>query len=190
MGLALFTPFALAASVFYIAHHIIVKTNLFLISGVVEHLGGSPELKKLGGLYQQQTFLAFLFLIPALSLAGIPPFSGFFAKLGLAQAGFAMEQYVIVGIAIAVSLLTLFSMTKIWNEAFWKPRTEIEPAPSDVSGDALYTRRKVWLIPIIALAAVTLMIGFGAGPIFELALEAGEELMDPAGYIQVVLGGP
>lgn len=183
MGLGLFTPLALAASVFYIAHHIIVKTNLFLVSGVVERLSGTFELKKLGGLYQAQPGLALLFLVPAMSLAGLPPLSGFFAKLGLVQAGLPLGQYVIVGIALGVSLLTLFSMLKIWNEAFWKPLDDRSPMTDG-------HRISVALIaPIVLLAMLTLLIGFGAGPIFALAVRAGAELMNPAGYIQAVLGG-
>jgi multicomponent Na+:H+ antiporter subunit D len=183
MGLGLFTPLGLAASVFYIAHHIIVKTNLFLVSGVVERLSGTFELKKLGGLYQTHPGLALLFLVPAMSLAGLPPLSGFFAKLGLIQAGLPLEQYAIVGIALGVSLLTLFSMLKIWNEAFWKPLADNQPAADNrPTPIALFA-------PIVLLATLTLVIGFGAGPIFALALRAGEELMNPAGYIQAVLGG-
>jgi multicomponent Na+:H+ antiporter subunit D len=52
-------------------------------------------------------------LIPALSLAGIPPFSGFFAKLVLIRAALEIEQYAIAGVALAVGVLTVFSMTKI-----------------------------------------------------------------------------
>jgi multicomponent Na+:H+ antiporter subunit D len=181
MGLGLFTPLGLAAAVFYIAHHIIVKTNLFLLSGVVARINGTFQLKSLGGVYRAQPALALLFLIPAMSLAGLPPLSGFFAKLGLIQAGLLLEQYFIVGIALGVSLLTLFSMLKIWNEAFWKP-LDRQPMTDD---------RRIsiaLLIPIVLLALLTLLIGFGAGPIFGLALRAGAELMRPAEYIRAVLG--
>lgn len=185
MGLGLFTPLALAGSVFYIAHHIIVKTNLFLVSGVVERLGGSPELKKLGGLYQAQPGLALLFLVPAMSLAGLPPLSGFFAKLSLVRAGLEAGQYIMVGVALGVGLLTLFSMLKLWGEAFWKP------APQTAAGrdprSAINLRD--WLVPIGFLAALTILIGLGAGPAFNFALRAGEQLMDPSIYIQAVMGG-
>ena len=87
MGLALFSRLAIAGAVFYIFHHIIVKTNLFLISGLVNHIKGTFALKKLGGLYKSQPFLAFLFIIPAFSLAGIPPLSGFWAKFLLFDQG-------------------------------------------------------------------------------------------------------
>ncbi|MEW6334593.1 MAG: proton-conducting transporter membrane subunit, partial [Thermodesulfobacteriota bacterium] len=81
MGLGLATHLGLAGSVFYIFHHVIVKTNLFLVSGVAARLGKSYELKRLGGLYRDHPWLAALFLIPAFSLAGMPPLSGVWAKL-------------------------------------------------------------------------------------------------------------
>jgi multicomponent Na+:H+ antiporter subunit D len=188
MGLGLFTAGALAASVFYIVHHIIVKTNLFLVSGVVRVMGGSFELKELGGLYRTSPLLAVLFLVPAMSLAGIPPLSGFVAKLGLVQAGLEVEQYALVGVALAVSALTLLSMTKIWAEAFWKRAPEgasiqLEARPPEVAG------RVSLVAPIVLLAAITVSIGLLAEPVFAVALEAGEQLMDPQRYIDAVLGG-
>jgi multicomponent Na+:H+ antiporter subunit D len=186
MGLGLFTPLALAGSVFYITHHIIVKTNLFLVSGVVKRLHGTLELKKLGGLYQLMPLLGILFLIPALSLAGIPPLSGFFAKLSLVQAGLEKGGYFIVGVSLAVSLLTIFSMMKLWNEAFWKksPRGDEENL-SHISKQKWMTM----LAPITVLAVITVVIGLGASPTFALALRASEQLMDPSVYIQAVMEG-
>jgi multicomponent Na+:H+ antiporter subunit D len=177
---------ALAGSVFYIMHHIIVKTNLFLISGVACRLGGSFELKELGGLYRSSPGLAILFLIPALSLAGMPPLSGFFAKLLLVQAGLRTEQYAIVAIALVVGLLTLFSMTKIWAEAFWKnPPTAKAERQAMTSGD-----RSKLLFPIGLLAALTVTIGLAAEPVFLLAIRAAEQLVDREAYIRAVLGAP
>ncbi len=180
MGLGLFTPLALAASVFYIIHHIIVKTNLFLVSGIAQRFGGSFELKKLGGLYERRPVLGALFLIPALSLAGVPPLSGFFAKFLLVKAGLDVESYTIVGISLAVSLLTLYSMTKIWAEAFWKPAPQSAPRVPQSAGAALW-------VPAITLSALTLVIGAAAGPLFELSRTAAEQLLNPQYYIQAVL---
>ena len=185
MGLGLFTPLALAGSVFYIAHNIIVKTNLFLVSGVVERLGGSPNLKKLGGLYESRTGLALLFLIPAMSLAGMPPLSGFFAKLSLVQAGLEVGQYLIVAAALGVSLLTLFSMVKLWAEAFWKSA----PQPDTTNNAAPDINVPFCLLPIALLTLATVIMGVGAGFSFTIALQAGEQLMNPALYIQAVIGG-
>jgi multicomponent Na+:H+ antiporter subunit D len=186
MGLGLFTPLALAGSVFYIIHHIIVKTNLFLISGVVRWLGGSYRLHKLSGLYRSYPGVAFLFLVPALSLAGIPPLSGFWPKLALLQAGLQQEQYAIVVAALLTSLLTLLSMTRIWSEAFW---TE-GPAASSSAGDPVYPFN-AWLLrllPVAALAAFVVIIGLLAEPLFDLSMRAAEQLLNPAGYVETVLG--
>jgi len=184
LGLGLFTPLALAGSVFYIIHHIIVKTNLFLVSGVVQRRRGTLELERLGGLYRRAPLLSALFLVPALSLAGLPPLSGFWAKLTLVRATLQTQQYVLAATALLVGLLTLFSMTKIWGKAFWQepadPVGETEP-PSGASRLALY-------LPMIFLASLTLALGLTAEPLFALSLRAAEQLLHPAGYCAAVLG--
>ena len=186
MGLALFTPLALLGAVFYVVHHIIVKTNLFLVGGVAHRIGGSFALKDLGGLYRAHPWLAVLFLIPALSLAGLPPLSGFWAKLTILRAGLEAEAYVAVGVAVVAGLLTLISMTKIWNEAFWKalPDDPTRAEPTRASMAAL-------IAPIVVLAVVTLSIGLSAEPLVLLAERAATELLDPSAYVVAVLGdGP
>jgi multicomponent Na+:H+ antiporter subunit D len=179
LGLAVYTPLALAASVFYLFHHIIVKTNLFLISGITRHLQGSDHLKDLGGLYRHYPFLAILFLIPALSLGGIPPLSGFFAKFMIIKATLITEEYLLVIIALVVGVLTLYSMTKIWSEAFWTPeKTHLLARP---------LIPPTMLIPVIIMAAVTISIGIFADILLQLCDIAGEQLMNPSHYIQAVL---
>jgi len=181
MGLGLYSPLALAGSVFYITHHIIVKTNLFLISGIARRLGGSYRLDRLGGLYLARPALAVLFIISAFSLAGIPPLSGFFAKLSLVVAGLEAGGYAIVATALGVSLLTLLSMAKIWTEAFWKDA----PQPLPAAGTDAGMRRL--LLPAALLAGLTLCLGLGAEAMFAIATRAGEQLMDPAEYVRAVL---
>lgn len=184
MGLGLFTQLALAGTVFYIIHHIVVKTNLFLVAGAVNKLKGSYDLDKLGGLYKDRPGLAILFMIPAMSLAGLPPLSGFFAKLILVIAGVQERSWIIVSVALIVSLLTLFSMTKIWANAFWKAEPNGTESIPSLPGN--------WyclLMPMVALAAVTICIGLFAGSVFDLAQAAAVQLMDPSGYIEAVLGG-
>jgi multicomponent Na+:H+ antiporter subunit D len=189
MGLGLFTPLAIAGSIFFIVHNIFAKANLFLISGAVERLRGTYELKELGGLYRAYPGLSILFLIPALSLAGIPPLSGFWAKYTLARAGLEVEQYVIVAAALLVGLLTLFSMTKIWNEAFWKPLpTASEGLVAGAAANQNPGRMRVLLLPIIMLAVLTVLIGLLAEPVLLLAMAASEQLLQPSEYIEAVMG--
>jgi multicomponent Na+:H+ antiporter subunit D len=186
MGLGLFTPLALAGSVFYIIHHIIVKTNLFLVAGVIAHRTGTLELKKLGGFIHRMPWLAVLFLIPALSLAGLPPLSGFFAKLTLIIAAFRESSLAIAATALAVGLLTLFSMMKIWNEVFWKPMPET--CDEAINRRPWTTRDRVcFLGPVVVLAVITVLIGLGAGAVFDLAERTAAQLLDSSDYIRAVL---
>jgi multicomponent Na+:H+ antiporter subunit D len=132
MGLALFSVAALAGVIYFLVHVAIAKSTLFLVGGAVERLTGTFELSSTGGLWARRPGLSMLFLVGALSLAGVPPFSGFLAKLALVQAGLALDQLLIVGVALAVSLLTLYSMLKIWNAAFWKPLPGVPLGPPPV----------------------------------------------------------
>ncbi len=184
LGLAFMTPLALAAAIFYLVHHIIVKTNLFLISGVVIRLKGSCDLAKVGGLCKSAPWLAFLFFIPAFSLGGIPPLSGFWAKFALVKAGLEIESWYAVTAALLVGVLTLFSMTKIWGEAFWKKQpddVEAQPLPNPVG-------RLAWMVaPIAVLAASTVLIGLFGEPLFGYAERAAAQLLNPQEYISAVL---
>lgn len=188
MGLALFTPLAIVGSVFYIVHHIIVKTNLFLVAGVASRLTGSFELSKMGGLWRHYPWLGALFLIPAFSLAGFPPLSGFWAKLTLIYAGLEIESYPIVIVALVVGLLTLFSMTKIWAAAFWSPMADDKIDISDFRKVITKWDLTLLVIPMVILAALTVTIGLYAQPFYEVSLEAAEQLLNPSIYINAVLG--
>jgi multicomponent Na+:H+ antiporter subunit D len=178
MGLALYTKLALAGAVFYIGHHILVKTNLFLAAGIMRHVGGTLELKALGGMATRKPLLAVLFALSALALAGIPPLSGFWAKLLLVWAALEAESYLIVVAALLTGLLTLASMMKIWTRAFWG-----EPA-----GPNADPPRRMYL-PVIGFAALSLAVAMAAPWTIEFALRAAEDLLSPAAYVQAVLGG-
>jgi multicomponent Na+:H+ antiporter subunit D len=180
MGLALGTRLGLVGAVFYLVHHIVVKANLFLIAGVARHLVGSMELKRSGGLYVAAPWLAILFFIPAFSLAGFPPLSGFWAKYIVIKAALDERGFWIAAAALVTGLLTIYSMTKIWGEAFWKPHPDGAVAATEAP--------RAMVAPITALAACTVVIGLFAQPFLAVAERAAAELTEPARYITAVLG--
>jgi multicomponent Na+:H+ antiporter subunit D len=179
-GLAIGGAVGLAATIFYVIHHIAVKTNLFFVAGTIEHMQGTGSLPRLGGLWKSSPLLSILFLIPAFSLAGIPPFSGFWAKLLILQGAIGLGWFVTAGIALFVGVFTLFSMTKIWNEAFWKnpPRGEI----------AIRKPHWILLAPSLLLGGVTVAISLFPEWLVQWSMAAAEQLNDPSGYINTVLG--
>lgn len=187
MGLAIFTPLALAASIFYVIHHILVKTNLFLISGLVNTTNGSFLLKKLGGVYERYPLIAVLFIISAFSLAGIPPLSGFWGKFTLVQAGIANGLITIVVIALVVGLFTLYSMTKIWGEAFWKADPYQDDDQPKLTQWHLIKAKYLMVLPVIFLACLTLFLSLNPDFLVDLSLQASDQLKNPEAYIKTVL---
>ncbi len=185
LGLALMSPLALAGAVFYLVHHIVVKANLFLVAGVANRIAGGEDVDRIGGLYRGAPWLAFLFLVPAFSLAGFPPLSGFWAKFVLVKASMDLEMWLVAGIALAVGLMTIYSMTKIWGRAFWAPAPDgaVPTLASIPPGE-----RAALMLPIAGLAAITVVIGLFPEPFLQVATRAADELLDPQAYLTAVLG--
>ena len=186
MGLAFFTVAGIAAVVFSIIHHIVVKTSLFLVGGLVEHASGSNRLSRIGGMVRTTPFLAAMFILSALSLAGIPPLSGFISKFALIKAGFADGHDAVVAVSILVSLLTLFAMMRIWMGAFWSPPEDRVPAAriapvSRGGGPALM------VTPTAVLVLCSLAIAAAAGPIYSFCERTARDLLDRDSYIEKVL---
>jgi multicomponent Na+:H+ antiporter subunit D len=186
-GLSLYTHMALLGAIFYLIHDIVVKTNLFLITGLIRQLRGSMNLSKLGGLYAQYPKLSILIGIVLFSLAGVPPLSGFWPKIYLIKAAYAEENYIFILSIIFGSFITLYLMAKIWSELFWK-KASTETFIED-KFEPLDTSSKVLLVwPICFLALISLFIGFNAEMIIQVSDRIANEMMDTSFYIEAVLG--
>lgn len=198
-GLGLATEAGLAATVYYVAHHITVQTTLFLVTGLIENRAGTANIDRLGSLAKVSPFVSVLFLVPALNLGGIPPFSGFLGKVGLLRGG--VEQatplaYTLVGVSLLVSLLTLLVVVRVWTRAFWRKVEDVEHPPAQLV--AAYERtidrglrpRRLepgLVLPTAALVVMTLAFTVLAGPLFDLADAAATDMLDRTPYIASVL---
>jgi multicomponent Na+:H+ antiporter subunit D len=179
VGLAVRTPAALAGSILYVLHHMLVITTLFLISGLFLRQRRTTDLNALGGLYRTQPAVACLAMVPLFSLAGIPPLSGFLAKLAVVGAVLDADHYLVAGVALVVSLMTVWSMARLWDGAFWKP-APAHPAQARLG--------KVILAPIAWLVVLILAMTAAAGPLYGLSLRAAGQLLDAPGYVRAVIG--
>jgi multicomponent Na+:H+ antiporter subunit D len=186
MGLGFFTVAGIAAVVFSMVHHIIVKTGLFLIGGLVDNASGSTRLSRIGGMVRTTPFLAALFLVAALSLVGVPPLSGFVSKFALIQAGVDGQHYVMVAVALVVSALTLFAMIRIWGGAFWSPPEEPAAPRSSVApgrgGGPL-----LMVASAGAIVACSIAVAVAAGPLYAFSERTAHDLLDRQAYISEVL---
>jgi multicomponent Na+:H+ antiporter subunit D len=182
-----------AATLLFIIHHGLVKPTLFLVAGTIEQWRGNSDLKRLGGLADAKTWLAGLFLLAALSLAGLPPLSGFWAKLAVIRAALEGREYLLVAVALAASLLTLISMIKIWNEGFWKPapeKTSDHKEVPDRSSLPISSHGARGLTAIVALLVLLIvMIGLHPQPWWAIMQRAATQVNHPIGYVEAVIPG-
>lgn len=208
-GIAVGGVDGLAGTLLYMVNHITVQTALFLVSGLVEQRTGTLSLDRLGGLARMAPLVGVLYLVPALSLAGIPPLPGFLAKLGLLQAGVGAggAGVVVAAFAVLTSLLTLWVMARVWSRAFWgdagswtvgaraapsstPSSTPSTPRPRALGADVLPAppgpRPRVMLGATAALVAVLLAITVAAGPLAGLCDRAAADLAGNDAYRSAV----
>jgi multicomponent Na+:H+ antiporter subunit D len=183
VGLALWTPAALGGSILYVLHHMLVISTLFLVSGLFLRQRRTTDLNALGGMYRSQPAIAFLALVPLFSLAGVPPLSGFVAKVAVIAPMLDSGQYLLAGVALSVSLLTVLSMARLWEESIWKP------APVTSSASVPQRRLGVPLVaPIVFLVVLTIAFTAMAGPVSSVTMRAAEQLLGRDAYVRAVLG--
>lgn len=216
-GIAIATPAGFGATIYYIAHHIVVQTTLFLAVGLIERQGGTTSLTGLGGMLRAAPVIGVLFFVPMLNLGGIPPFSGFIGKIGLFTAGAEIATpaaYWLIGIGALVSLLTLYALARAWVLAFWRPKARSTEAVKTTSTEALILREReaamferlqdapdalpaqekkgiprLMILATAGMVGVSLLLTVAGGPLFAYADRAGDDLASPGELAALVLDG-
>jgi multicomponent Na+:H+ antiporter subunit D len=181
-GVALSGPAGLAGTVFYISHSIVVMTALYIASGMAARAGGGFSLAALGGLYREHPLFSALSFVLFLSVAGLPPFSGLWAKVVLVKASLdAGAGWLATAILLTGFLITI-AMGRVWLLAYWRPAgqaaADLKPA-RDLPFMTAY-------LPLLMLAGLSVVVGFFPDEILKLAQLAAQQLLDPSAYIQSV----
>jgi multicomponent Na+:H+ antiporter subunit D len=183
-GVGMSTQLSMGATIYYVAHHIVVQSTLFLAAGLIETRAGTTNLARLGGLAKIAPVIAILFFVPAMNLAGIPPLSGFLGKVGLIQAGIEKDtagSWILIVASVVTSLLTLYVIAKIWNRAFWQEAPE-QVAKQDVP------MPRIMLASTGALVALSLVLTIFAGPFLRYTEAAASAVLERSPYVEAVLG--
>jgi multicomponent Na+:H+ antiporter subunit D len=209
-GVALSSQLGMSGAIYYVAHHIVVQTTLFLVVGLIERQAGTSSLQRVGGLAAASPLLAFVFMIPALNLGGIPPFSGFIGKVALLEAGTddgSVLAWILVFGGVLTSLLTLYVVMRVWSKAFWRARADApegelsNAAPLVLLDETVHSQDVAFgdrndvgrmpagmLVPTFALIAVGVALTVAAGPIFSYSDRAAAQVINRGEYISAVLG--
>ncbi|WP_096273284.1 Na+/H+ antiporter subunit D [Paucisalibacillus globulus] len=180
-GIAAFTENGALGSIYYLIHDMIVKALIFLIGGVIVYLTGTTTLKEMSGLIRNHPYLGWMFFIGSLSLIGIPPLSGFIGKVFVTRGTFEAGYYWLGFIGLIASLMILYSVMKIFMNAFWGETVLSEEEEKGTT--------KGVMVPIALLTALTIALGIGPEIINSYVETAVEGLMNPQIYIDAVFGG-
>ncbi|EXX87066.1 monovalent cation/H+ antiporter subunit D [Paenibacillus darwinianus] len=179
-GLSVATQDALEGAVLYLLHDMVAKALMFFLGGLIIAAAGTDRLKEMGGMIGRYPLLGWLFFVLALALAGVPPLSGFPGKLLMLRGGLDAEAYGLTAIALASSLVVLYSLMKIFMQAFWgeeKPEFAAQPVKPS---------RTIWLA-LGMTAALVVLLGIGSESVYALVSQAADGLVHPQSYIEAVL---
>ena len=117
-GNPLWASLAILGGLFHLVNHAVFKSLLFLTSGSVEMATGTRQLKEMGGLVERMPYTRTTCTVASASIAGVPPFNGFWSKLILVIAAVQAGFYVLAAVTVLVSLVTLLSFLKVQRYVF------------------------------------------------------------------------
>ena len=177
-GVSLMDDFAMAGSVYYIVHDMLIKAALFLLIGIIIFVTGTSNLREISGLMKQYPGLGWTYLIAAFGLAGIPPLSGFIGKLLIVQGSFNAGHWIGAIAVLLSSLVVLLSVIRIFLYAFWGEPKETKPINR--------MQYKKMMIPTTLLVILSVVYGVGTEWFMPLITDSKDVLLDPSLYIDAV----
>lgn len=186
-GLGLYTEIAMVGVIFYLMHDVIVKSNLFMIAGIIQKIRESLVMSRLGGLYKDYPKLSLVMAIAIFSLIGIPPLSGFWPKIQFFGESIKAAQWFLLGGYIIASFVTLYVMARFWSEVFWKESPKPLTDKIDHFAHLSFMNKFALIAPITFLSLISLYIGLNAEEVYNIAQKTAHELINPSYYINAVL---
>lgn len=190
LGLSIGSEGALGGAIFYALHSMVIMTILYFLAGLVKRRAGSFYLHEAGGLYAKAPFMAGLFLVAVLAASGLPPFSGFWPKYMLVEASLAAESYVAVGAILLAGFISTIALGRAWAFLFWRNGAAGAPEKEVAELTVLDGRTlAIFILPVTVLSLLIVLFGIWPEPLMATVYVGVDGLINPAGYIQSVLGG-
>ncbi|OFW53498.1 MAG: NADH/ubiquinone/plastoquinone (complex I) [Actinobacteria bacterium RBG_13_35_12] len=183
LGIGLGTPLGIIGGLFHLFNHSVFKSLLFLNSGAVEYATGTRDLKKMGGLITKMPITGATSLVASMSIAGIPPFNGFWSKLIIIIAAVQANRLGYAFWAVLASILTLASFTKVMKYAFFG---ELRTRWSEIKEVPFFMK-----IAMVALAIICVIGGVLLIPnINQIFLKpASDVLLEGTKYADIIFKG-
>ncbi len=178
----LFNAPGIAAAIYYMAHSTLVTTGLFLLFDLIaRQRAAARDRLEPAPAVAQPALLGALFFLAAVAVAGVPPLSGFLGKVLVLQAALAVPAAAWVwAVVLVTSLLLLIGLSRAGSAIFWKTAAPAAPGAARLPPAAV--------LPAALALGTSVLLAVLAGPIGALAEATALQLLQPAGYIESVLG--
>jgi multicomponent K+:H+ antiporter subunit D len=179
-AVGLFSQEGLAAAIYYLAHSTLVTGGLFLLSDLIGRQRGQAQdrLDRSGAVYQP-VLLGTFFFIAAVAVSGLPPLSGFAAKLSILQAAQASTAAAWVwGVILISGLFVVVTLSRAGSAIFW--------STGDLQGEPRPVRAIEALSTGGLFAGAVLLMLFG-NPALEYSAATAKQLLDTSSYVDAVL---
>ncbi|QYA48819.1 Na+/H+ antiporter subunit D [Nosocomiicoccus ampullae] len=167
-------------SIYYLIHDMIIKTALFLLVGFIIYRTGKVNAKEIHGLMSVHPVTGWFFFLAGLSLAGVPPFPGFFGKVYIVKSLFLNEYYISGIVILFSSLVILYSIMRLFIQVFFGAPANLEDL-KPIKYDKL-------LFSAIGLVVVSIIFGLSADLLYPYFEMAAQTLTDPSIYSEYIMG--
>ncbi|KPJ58657.1 MAG: hypothetical protein AMS15_07915 [Planctomycetes bacterium DG_23] len=175
-GLALF------GSLYHLLNHAVFKGLLFLSSGAVEYATGTRNMREMGGLRHQMPITAGACRVGVFSIAGIPPFNGFFSKLIIILAAVLARYYISAAVTTIISFVTLLYYIKVQRYIL---DGDVPEALEGVKEVPVLMQLSLIILAVLCVA-LGLFVPLLRESIFQ---EAERAILSGLEYVQLVLAG-
>ena len=180
-GIALGSEAGLAAALYYLVHSTLVAGGLFLLADLIARQRGDLGTDLISApALRQPLLLGTLFFMGAISVAGLPPFSGFLGKVMLLRAiELGADAIALWAVVLVGGLGILISLSRAGSLVFWRPSAEAVGQPADA----------IRVLATVGLLLGSVMLVVAAGPLQAFVQATAAQLLDVAPYLQILQGG-
>jgi len=180
-GIALGSEAGLAAALYYLVHSTLVAGGLFLLADLIARQRGDLGTDLISApALRQPLLLGTLFFMGAISVAGLPPFSGFLGKVMLLRAiELGADAIALWAVVLVGGLGMLISLSRAGSLVFWRPSAEAVGQPADA----------IRILATVGLLLGSVMLVVAAGPLQAFVQATAAQLLDVAPYLQILQGG-
>ncbi len=184
VGVALFTPVALSAALYYLLHSTLAGAVLFLIADLLaRRRPGEDDALTVAPRFSQLSLLAGAFFVAAIAATGMPPLSGFIGKLLILDAALDSSQFALIWtLILGTSLIAIIGFGRAGSTLFWKSTEQAGSFPAAAENNALA------LVAIGLLLAGNVGLTLFAGPLTTYLDATAEQIFSTQHYIEAVLG--